>query len=382
MRRLRILAVCLAAMFAVSATTLVVASPALAAKCNEECKQHKKEEKEAKKKAKHEAKEAKKCEKLAACVKAKEEIKKVEEELKKAKETEKKEFEERLERLRKHLSEVENEYQVVAQFANCPVLDSEVADCTWGQSRAGSEFTAGKVTIALVNPITIQFGFVERAEEGREFLETAGPEDGAPALTPVAQPGPKLSEVVDEEKLSEHEKEVLHEDEAKSEATSVTIELAGAPRSMVLSTEALLSQQGTALHLPTKIRLTSASGFLGEDCYVGSNEDPIVVNLTSGQSGKLEGKVGKFEPNQEFTLIELVGGTLVENEFSVPQVAEGCGGRGGAAERATVGEALDEGLGLPLTAPESNSTIINGNLSTGATTWVRERLEEDHIPVS
>ena len=347
MRRLRILGLCLAAMFAVSATTLVVASPALA-KCNEECKQHKKEEKEAKKKAEREAKEAKKCEKLPACVKAKEEIKKVEEELNKAKESERKSFEERLERLEKHLGEVENEYQVVAQFANCPVLDAEVADCTWGQSRAGSEFTAGKVTIPLVNPITIQFGFVERAEEGREFLETVGPEDGAPALTPVAQPGPKLSEVVDEEKLSEHEKAVLHEDEAKSEATSVTIELAGSPRSMVLSTEHLIEANGTALHLPTKIRLTSASGFLGEDCYVGSNEDPIVVNLTSGQSGKLTGKVGKFEPNQEFTLIELISGTLVENEFSVPQVAEGCGGRGGAAERATVGEALDEGLGLPL----------------------------------
>jgi hypothetical protein len=377
-RRLRILAICLAAMFAVSATTLVVASPAMAAKCNEECKQHKKEEKEAKEKARKEATEAKKCEKLPACVKAKEEIKKVEEELKQAKENERKSFEERLERLQKHLGQIENEYEVVGQFANCPLFDPEISDCTWGQSRAGSEFTAGKVTIALVNPITIQFAFAERAEG----LETVGPEDGAPALSAVAQPGPKLSEVVDEEKLSEHEKEVLHEDEAKSEATSVTIELAGPARSMILSTENLLERTGTALHLPTKIRLTSASGFVGEDCYVGSNEDPIVVNLTSGQSGKLAGKVGEFNANKEFTLIELVGGTLVENEFSVPQTVEGCGGRGDAQERATVDEALNEGLGLPSTAPESNSAIINGNLSTADNVWVREKLEEDHVPVT
>ena len=56
MRHIRILGLCLAAVFAMTATTLVIASPAFA-KCDEECKNEKKHEKE-------EAKRQKELEKL------------------------------------------------------------------------------------------------------------------------------------------------------------------------------------------------------------------------------------------------------------------------------------------------------------------------------
>ena len=48
MRHVRILGLCLAAVFALTATTLVIASPALATKCDEECQAQKKYEKELK----------------------------------------------------------------------------------------------------------------------------------------------------------------------------------------------------------------------------------------------------------------------------------------------------------------------------------------------
>ncbi len=405
MRHLRILALCLAAVFAMSATTLVVASPALAGGCNEECK-------EQKEKAKIEAKEKKAKEKAEKKKQALEEkVKRQEEELAKLKHEEEevankkaheKQLEEQINQTRFEKEEVEYELYSLeprlkeaeekveawepgipnTHFRNCPIRGTSPSPkdeselCFYGASGPGSEFTAGNISVNFTNPIVIQGGYVETPEG---TLETIGPSDGAPTLVPVAQPGPPLSSVVDEEKLSEHERDLLHEDEAKSEETFVTIELAGPPNSLKVNTTDLIFEEGVAIALPTKVKLTSASGFLGEECYVGSNENPIPIYLTTATSGQLKGSAGQLEIREEGAYVKLTGARLVENEFAAPGVSV-CGAPNHPKEDATVDEGLDENLGLPSLTPESNSTIITGVLEETVTQYMREMYEKDHFP--
>ena len=46
-----------------------------------------------------------------------------------------------------------------------------------------------------------------------------------------------------------------------------------------------LFEEGTALGLPVKIKLSNT--LLGSSCYVGSNTEPIQIDLTTGASGAL-----------------------------------------------------------------------------------------------
>ncbi len=400
MRHLRILALCLAAVFAMTATTLVVASPAVA-KCNEECKQQKKEAKEKKAKEKAEKKKVALEEKVKRQEEELAKLKHEEEEVanKKAREKqleeevnqtrfEKEEVEYELYSLEPRLKEAEEKVEAWSpgipntHFRNCPIRGTSPSPkdeselCFYGASGPGSEFTADKVTVNFTKPIVIQGGYIETPEG---TLETIGPSDGAQTLVPAAQPGPPLSSIVDEEKLSEHERDLLHEDEAKSEETFVTIELAGPPNSLKVNTTNLIFEEGVAIGLPVKVKLTSASGFLGEECYEGSNENPIPINLTTATSGHLKGTAGRLEIAEEGAWVKLEGASLVENEFAAPGVSV-CGAPNHPKEDATVDEALDEGLGLPSLTPESNSTIITGVLEETVTEYMRNIYEKDHFP--
>jgi hypothetical protein len=90
-----------------------------------------------------------------------------------------------------------------------------------------------------------------------------------------------------------------------------TAELAGTP---VIA--------GTSFaQLPLKVHLEN--GVLGSKCYVGSTSEPIVLNLTTGTSGKLTGKAPGlfFEPEREIQ--EAKNGTYVDNTFAAPG-ANGC----------------------------------------------------------
>lgn len=80
--------------------------------------------------------------------------------------------------------------------------------------------------------------------------------------------------------------------------------------------------------LPIKVHLETPSGVLGNSCYVGSNSNPITLNLTTKTtSPPLPNKpiTGK-EPTQhqnELGIIELSNGEFVDNSFAAPG-ASGC----------------------------------------------------------
>ena len=129
------------------------------------------------------------------------------------------------------------------------------------------------------------------------------------------------------------------------------MELAGPASAVGINTGNLIDEEGTAFSFPVKVKLTNP--FLGEDCYVGSDSSPVVVNYTTGSAGELRGKAGGFTSEHEGEILVIAGDTLVNDSFVSPGV-EGCGVEGGADA------AVDSALGLP--SASGNSSVLNGVL--------------------
>ena len=115
----------------------------------------------------------------------------------------------------------------------------------------------------------------------------------------------------------------------KEGTINVKIELAGTELFEVpggLDTEHILIEKGVAFRLPLKVKVTGP--FLeklgGGPCYIGSDENPIHINLTT----ESQGAAGNIAFNEEFTNIFLQNTRLVDFGWHIPEVsgAKGCGG--------------------------------------------------------
>jgi hypothetical protein len=273
-------------------------------------------------------------------------------------------------------------------FANCPfheiVEEHPLNACTWAQSSYKerwesktqkeayeaehgptpgllSHFTAGNISVALKLPITLRGGVTEKEIEPTELVFSGA--EGAPTIQPVAQAGPPLTKSVDKADLSGSELDRFnyYVKVAKETKTTATVELAGSARNIHLNLANLLDGEGTAFSFPVKVKL--GSGFVGSNCYVGSDENPIVVNFTTGTSGELQGKLGQLTFG-EMGILTTWGNTLVASGFASPG-AEGCGVEGGADE------AINAALGLP---SSNNSSVLNGVLKLAGAENVEEHL--------
>lgn len=206
-----------------------------------------------------------------------------------------------------------------APFKECPYASLPVDDCFYGLIDGGS-LTIGTKTIPVVNPITLQGGYTgsftglvfHGAKNGDTLSKTPQPVPGG--LLGVTPP-PSWPQAL-KEALEEAIEEGLT-------GVTATVELAASATSIVLDYEALLEQTGTALGLPVKIKL--ANPFLGSNCYIGSNAEPIELELTTGKSGALDGSAGTLSFDDDFTIVTLHGIELVDSSFEVPG-ANGCGG--------------------------------------------------------
>jgi hypothetical protein len=79
--------------------------------------------------------------------------------------------------------------------------------------------------------------------------------------------------------------------------------------------------------LPIKVHLVNS--VLGSKCYVGSNSNPIKLNLIFGTTNPPEpnkpitGKFPEFDFNEELSILRLLNGEVVDNSFAAPG-ASGC----------------------------------------------------------
>jgi hypothetical protein len=251
------------------------------------------------------------------------------------------------------------EYSV---FKECPLNRTTITDCVYSLSSGGG-FTIGKKTVPLVNPVTLQGGF-EGEGEGVEFY---GAENGDTlSKTPQPVPGGLLGITAPTwwpKFIQDWFNNLINEGFT---GVNATVELTGPSKGLTnvdLSTENLLFEEGVALGLPVKIKLSNA--ILGSNCYIGSEKSPVQLNFTTGTSGKLKGSAGTLSFNEAFTIITISGGKLVDGTYAAPGV-NGCGG----IFSFLVDPLVDSILGTP-SASGKNAATLEGKLQDGAASAVK-----------
>jgi len=249
-----------------------------------------------------------------------------------------------------------------APFAECPLNRESITDCVYSVS-SGGYFTIGKRTVPLKNPVTLQGGFEGAGEE----VEFYGAEEGQTlSKTPQPVPGGLFGIVAPTswpEWAQNWFNELINEGFTGVKAT---IELTGPEHGLTnikLNTENLIFEEGTALGLPVKIHLQNP--ILGSNCYIGSEENPVQIDFTTGQSGALHGSAGELSFNETFTITKISGGKLVNNTFAAPG-AEGCGGE----LSFLVDPLVNSLLGLP-SGSGSNFAVLEGELQDAVAAEVR-----------
>jgi hypothetical protein len=246
-----------------------------------------------------------------------------------------------------------------APFKYCPLSNKLTELCTVAETTTG-EFTVGKRSVPINKPITLQGGLHENETTGElEFIAAEGAE--TLSKTALYVPG-GLFDILAPEWLNKEAKEKFEKtiNEGITGVTATT-ELAKPASAIKLNTNNLILEEGVALQLPVKVKLGNL--FLGNECYVGSEASPIILNLTTGTTSPpapnkpIKGSAGSLEVLEGGNLVRLNGGSLVDNAWASPG-AHGCGGK---LFEGVVDEAVNQELGLP-SAAGHNTAILGGKL--------------------
>lgn len=254
-----------------------------------------------------------------------------------------------------------------APFNDCPLSRSTLALCISSKTTSGT-ITIGNKPVPIVNPVTLQGG-VEGpfifgpltfygAEDGNTLSKTPQPVPGG--LTGITAPAWWPSFLRD-----------LFNETINNGFTGVqaTMELAAPATSIKLSILNLVSQSGVALSMPVKVKLSNP--FLGSNCYIGSNSNPITLNLTTGTTAPpppntpITGAPGTVTNNEAGTLLTLDNNKQVDNSFASPG-ANGCGG----LFSFLVDPFVNSIVGVP-SAAGHNTAILEGSIANGDPNAVR-----------
>jgi hypothetical protein len=189
------------------------------------------------------------------------------------------------------------------QFAGCPSpAENPAVELCVRSVVKGGHVKLGSKEVPIVNPITLSGGtnfnlehFVANSKGGLTPVKEKVP-GGVVGLTGLTW----LLEVLGSEALTLY---------------AVT-ELAGTPE-MNLNN----------ITLPIKVHLVNPT--LGNNCYIGSNSNPIVMHLTDGTTKPpagvtpLTGVFPTLSFDEEKGILHATNGTYVDNTFAVPG-ASGC----------------------------------------------------------
>jgi hypothetical protein len=252
-----------------------------------------------------------------------------------------------------------------AAFAECPTSNVELAGCIVARAEggAGGSITFGTQTVPILNTQTLQGGFIEEESGAMKFVAAANGD----TLTKTAQKVPGgLSGLVNCTEISNKTERENCEAIFENKITGVyaTVELAAPASDIGLNEENLEAEMGTALSLPVKIKIENP--LLGNECYIGSNASPLIVELTTGTSGSLKGKLGTIGSRAEGGILVISDNSLVNNTVAVPG-ATGCGG----SFSSIIDKIVDARLAIPAAAP-TNKVTLNGTLEQTSASLARE----------
>src|SRR5262249_44338939 len=140
-------------------------------------------------------------------------------------------------------------------------------------------------------------------------------------------------------------------------------------------------QSGTALEVPLRIHLSNPlGGLVGEHCYIGGPEEPIVQRLTSGETSPPEGfapisgELGEVAFSNDFQILRIRNNRVVDNTYP-DQVAHGFAKRNDPEWEGLIDEAVDTAFHLPAPAGAS-VTEVKGTLWNAGSVATKEALGE------
>ena len=224
----------------------------------------------------------------------------------------------------------------LAPFAHCPVGTPGVVGCVVSTTTSG-EFVMGKATVPITRTVVLQGGTVPPS------LALAPPTDGTDMLSKTALPVP---------------------------GGLLGIELLGDLTGVTATAELTSPPEfAEAVTLPLKVKLDNP--LLGASCYLGSNSEPIVMNLISGTTNPpppntpITGSGGTPVVKYQGQLIRSTGVSEVDNAFAAPG-ANGCAG----ILAPIVDPSVNLKEGLPAAAGH-NTAILNGKLELASADLVR-----------
>jgi hypothetical protein len=240
---------------------------------------------------------------------------------------------------------------IYAPFTDCPLnnpaMELSVPDlatgCVASENTSGT-FTISGIPVSITHPVTVQFGFYSALDSnGNQIFPLLMPADGRslvdqPEETPGGLPLLLLCPNGINADIAQ-----LCQKAATSGQTGLT--------ALVRPAGPISNFGLTSFTQPVKIQLINP--LLGGNCYIGSDDDPIVLNPTI-VSGTLA-----FVPDPDpvrfprTVVLEALNATAADDTFTVP-VATGCG-PGDVADAA-----IDFLLGLP-SPSGANHLVLNGN---------------------
>jgi hypothetical protein len=258
-----------------------------------------------------------------------------------------------------------------ARFQTCPLSNPEIGVCLSAESTSGT-FTVGKKTVPLVNEVRLRGGLI--TPEGLTGPATfVAPTDGV-VISKTAQPVPGgLLGVTAPSWWPQILKDLFNETINNGfTGVTATVELAGSPSAIKVSFINALTGAGPAFSMPVKVKLSNP--FLGSNCYIGTNSNPVKLNLTTGTTAPpppnspITGFAGEGG-NIEEKILYLKKNKLVDNSFSAP----GASGCGGFLFSWAVDPLVDSILGTPSPAG-TNTAILEGTTYLGLAPLLRPML--------
>jgi len=248
-----------------------------------------------------------------------------------------------------------------AKFADCPLNVTTLNACLYAEEKSG-QFTIGKKTVPIVKTQILQGG-IEFDDELRTTFYGAADGNTLPR-TPQFVPG-GLAGITAPSWWPQILKDLFNETINNGfTGVTATVELAGPASAIKFSPLALLFREGTALAMPIKVKLENP--FLGNSCYIGSNSNPIKLNMTAGKTAPpppntpIEGNPGTGTENPAGTIVTTSGQRLVDNSFAAP----GANGCGGFLFSWAVDPFVNSIVGVPSPAG-TNTGILEGTLNLG-----------------
>jgi hypothetical protein len=235
-----------------------------------------------------------------------------------------------------------SEKELFLAFKHCPLTEAIICDVA---NTTGGEFVIGKKTVPISKPVLIQGGVAANGKnpvlEAEPLIAAVGAETFAKVPQEVPGGLAGIGGIGGE--------------------VTATAELAGPVSSVILDAWNLANKLNQpAVTLPLKVRLSNE--ILGENCYIGSDAEPIVLHLTTGKTNPpagtepISGGHGAPEYPAKGDIERVPGVKLVDNTFAVPG-ASGCGNE---LDSSVVDEAIDLDIGLPAAAG-SNTAILTGS---------------------